>query len=74
MKHASNRAEDIEELFDQADEDRDGQISLTEFRSLMLTLDRQMRDEPVANSFVEIDSNRDGRIGFAEFRAWWLKA
>ncbi len=74
MKHASNRAEDIEELFDQADEDRDDQISLTEFRGLMITLDRQMHDDAVARSFLEIDSNRDGRIGFAEFRTWWLQA
>jgi Ca2+-binding EF-hand superfamily protein len=72
MKHASNRAEDIEELFDQADEDRDDQISLTEFRGLMLTLDRRMHDDAVARSFLEIDSNRDGRIGLAEFRTWWL--
>jgi Ca2+-binding EF-hand superfamily protein len=73
MKSASNRIEDIEELFDEADEDRDDQISLTEFRGLMLTLDRGMRDDAVAASFLEIDTNRDGRIGFDEFRSWWLR-
>lgn len=73
MDHQLNRVDGIEELFDQADEDRDGQISLTEFRGLMLTLNREMRDETATRSFLEIDSNRDGRIGFDEFRAWWLK-
>lgn len=73
MKHAENRLDDIEELFDQADEDRDDQISLTEFRGLMHSLDRHMNDSAVAVSFLEIDSDRDGRIGFAEFRTWWLR-
>lgn len=73
MKHAENRIDEIEELFTQADEDRDGQISLTEFRGLMLDLDRQMRDAAVSTSFLAIDANRDGRIGFAEFRSWWLR-
>ena len=74
MKHVDNQLDDIEQLFDQADEDGDDQISLTEFRGLMLTLDRKMHDDAVASSFLNIDANRDGRIGFAEFRSWWLRA
>lgn len=73
MKQNNPRIEDIEELFDAADEDRDDQISLTEFRSLMITLDRKMRDDAVADSFLKIDTNNDGRIGFDEFRSWWLR-
>jgi len=73
MKQTNQRIEDIEELFDAADEDRDDQISLTEFRGLMLTLDREMRDDAVATSFLNIDTNHDGRIGFDEFRSWWLR-
>jgi len=72
MKHTDNGLDDIEELFDQVDEDRDDQISLTEFRGLMLVLDRQMQDDAVATTFREIDTNRDGRIEFAEFRSWWM--
>lgn len=72
MEYAENRLDDIEELFDRADEDGDDQISLTEFRGLMLELDREMHDNAVATRFLEIDANRDGRIGFAEFRSWWL--
>ncbi len=72
MKHAENRLEDIEEMFDQADQDGDDHISLTEFRGLMLELDRHMHDNAVAASFIEIDTNHDGRIGFAEFRSWWM--
>lgn len=72
MEYAENHLDDIEELFDRADEDGDDQINLTEFRGLMLELDREMRDNAVATRFLEIDTNRDGRIGFAEFRSWWL--
>jgi Ca2+-binding EF-hand superfamily protein len=74
MKRADDRLDDIEELFDRADEDSDDQISLTEFRGLMFTLDREMRDDAVASNFLEIDSNHDGRIGFGEFRSWWLRS
>jgi Ca2+-binding EF-hand superfamily protein len=73
-RQRDDRLEDIEEQFDRADEDRDDQISLTEFRSLMLTLDRRMRDDTVAKSFLEIDANHDGRIGLEEFRSWWLRS
>ena len=73
MKSTDSRVEEIEESFTQADEDGDGQINLTEFRGLMLELDRQMRDEAVSTTFLAIDTNRDGRIGFPEFRSWWLR-
>jgi Ca2+-binding EF-hand superfamily protein len=74
MKTLPSQLDDIEELFDQADEDGDDQIGLTEFRGLMRVLDRQMRDEVASVRFIEIDTNRDGRIGFSEFRTWWLGA
>ena len=73
MKQIHNRPDDIEELFDEADQDGDDHISLTEFRGLMLTLGRHMSDVIAAGSFQEIDINRDGRITFPEFRAWWLR-
>jgi len=73
MKNSQNQSDGIEELFGQADEDADGQISLTEFRGLMLTLDRRMHDAVVGTTFLAIDANNDGRIGFTEFRSWWLR-
>jgi Ca2+-binding EF-hand superfamily protein len=72
VKRLDSRLDDIEELYDRTDEDGDDQISLTEFRGLMLDLDRHMQDSAVASSFREIDTNRDGQISFAEFRSWWL--
>ena len=72
MKQIENRLDDIEELFDRADENRDDQVTLQEFRGLMLALDRQMQETAVAATFLLIDTDRDGLLGFAEFRSWWL--
>jgi Ca2+-binding EF-hand superfamily protein len=72
MKKSEDRLDEIAAQFEEADEDADGQISLTEFRGLMLMLDRSMRDSAITSSFLDIDANRDGRIGLAEFRSWWL--
>ena len=73
MKSIEDRIDDITLHFRQADEDADGRISLTEFRSLMLALDRRLRDDAVTTTFLAIDADHDGRIGFPEFRAWWLR-
>jgi Ca2+-binding EF-hand superfamily protein len=73
MKATANRLDEIGESFAMADEDRDGQISLTEFRGLMLALDRRMGDSAVTTTFLAIDADNDGRVGFSEFRAWWFR-
>lgn len=73
MKKQADRMDEIQESFVSADEDADGKISLTEFRGLLLELDRHMHESSVTTTFLAIDSNRDGRIDFAEFRAWWLR-
>jgi Ca2+-binding EF-hand superfamily protein len=73
MKQTEDRANEIEEPFALSDEDGDGQINLTEFRGLMLALDRGMHDIAVGDSFLAIDTNRDGRISVADFRSWWLR-
>jgi len=74
MRRKENCFEDIEEMFDEADQDRDDHISLTEFRGLMTALGRHLRDDAAATQFEKIDGNHDGRIGFEEFRAWFLGA
>lgn len=72
MKQIENRLDDIEELFDRSDENHDDQVTLKEFRGLMLELDRHMLENAVLANFLQIDTNGDGHIGFAEFRSWWL--
>ena len=74
MKHTADRLDEIEVLFDQADEDGDGQVSLTEFRTLMSGLDSYIPASSLDTSFAKVDSDHNGRISFAEFRAWWLSS
>ena len=71
MNQADDRLDEIEELFEQSDEDGDGRISLTEFRGLLITLDRRLREPAVEEHFRRIDADHDGRIALGEFRAWW---
>jgi len=47
MNQLENRLDDIEELFDRADENHDDQVTLKEFRGLMLELDHHMLDNAV---------------------------
>jgi len=72
MKQLENRLDDIEELFDRADENHDDQVTLKEFRGLMLELDGHMLDNTVLTNFLQMDANGDGHIGFGEFRSWWI--
>jgi calmodulin len=72
MDISKDTLDEVEELFDEADEDGDGQISVTEFRTLMVELDRRKLRDTIDAAFTKVDANRDGRIGFAEFRAWWM--
>ena len=72
MDISKDTLDEVEELFDQADEDGDGQISLTEFRTLMVELDRRKLRGAIDAAFAAVDQDRNGRIGFAEFRAWWM--
>lgn len=73
MKATEDRLDEIQESFTMADEDGDGKINLTEFRGLMLDLDRRMNDSAVTTTFLAIDADNDGRVGFSEFRSWWLR-
>lgn len=72
MSSASDRIEEIEELFEQNDVDGNGDIDFAEFQSLMRELDESMSQHSLEIGFREIDNNRDGRINFDEFLDWWL--
>lgn len=72
LRHPAERSE-LRADFRRADLDHDGRISLTEFRSLLDTLESGMSTEEIAVGFAELDTDRDGSIGFDEFVAWWAR-
>jgi Ca2+-binding EF-hand superfamily protein len=63
---------EIDALFAQADQDHDGQINFSEFKTLVRELDGDMTDAELRVGFTETDVNQNSRINIDEFRAWWL--
>ena len=64
---------EIDALFAHADQDHDGQINFTEFKTLVSELDGDMTEAELRVGFTETDANQNSRINIDEFRAWWLR-
>ncbi|KAG8761361.1 hypothetical protein FRC14_004766 [Serendipita sp. 396] len=59
--------EDLMDVFKIFDRDRDGYISGSELKHVMLHLGDQMSDQEVDDLIWEADTDRDGRISYKEF-------
>jgi Ca2+-binding EF-hand superfamily protein len=62
--------EELLEVFERVDDNDDGTVSFTEFRSLMHEVGDLREDALLRAAFDRVDTNRDGRIDFEEMRAW----
>lgn len=71
MTHDERSLTDLSETFAYNDGNRDGRISLEEFKSLLDALDAGVGDEAARIGFAAIDTNRDGTIELDEFVDWW---
>jgi Ca2+-binding EF-hand superfamily protein len=69
---ASN--EELTRTFHELDGNRDGQITVTEFRAAMTARGEEISDEEVESIFADADSDRDGRISLTEFTDAWNRA
>jgi Ca2+-binding EF-hand superfamily protein len=74
MVGKSEELAEIDALFAQSDQDNDGQINFTEFKSLVRELDEELSEQELRVGFTATDVNGNGRINIDEFRAWWLSA
>jgi Ca2+-binding EF-hand superfamily protein len=74
MVGKSEELAEIDALFAQTDQDNDGQINFTEFKSLVRELDVELSEQELRVGFTATDVNGNGRINIDEFRAWWLSA
>ncbi len=61
------------ELFDQFDEDGNGQIDLIEFRKLIAALGVELDAAATEEAFDAIDTDETGLVDYPEFQAWWDK-
>jgi Ca2+-binding EF-hand superfamily protein len=70
MRSTDTLQDELEDIFERIDEDRDGIVSYTEFKGLMFEVGDLSSDDALRTSFARIDADHDGRIGFDELRAW----
>lgn len=64
---------EIKQSFDYNDGNRDGKISLEEFKDMLDELESYVGDSEARIGFAAIDSDHDGAIDFDEFLAWWTE-
>ncbi len=64
---------ELKNSFDYNDSNRDGKISLEEFKNMLDELESYVSDGEARIGFSAIDSDHDGAIDFDEFLAWWTE-
>jgi calmodulin len=64
--------EDLIQIFEHFDADRNGRIDRGEFRGLMHALGVKVPDTDLDGSFNAIDACGNGWIEFNEFGTWWM--
>jgi calmodulin len=67
-----NGLEDLIQIFEHFDADRNGRIDRGEFRGLMHALGVKAADTDLDGNFDLIDSGGNGWIEFNEFGTWWM--
>jgi calmodulin len=63
--------EEIREIFEHFDKNRDGVIQRSEFAALLDALDADLTPEEIQAGLDALDENHNGVIDFDEFVAWW---
>ena len=62
------------EIFSIHDKDRDGCLSVREFRNLVKDLNVNLSDEELNNTFVAIDGDNDRLITYEDMSTWFTNA
>lgn len=61
--------EDMRQVFDRFDKDKDGKISKGEYKAILRAIGRDESEREVSKIFQVADSNKDEHIDFKEFMA-----
>lgn len=64
--------EDLMQIFEHFDADKNGRIDRGEFGGLMQALGARAPEAELDSSFAVIDSCGNGTIEFHEFGTWWM--
>jgi len=71
MVSESDPDQEVREIFDHYDRDKDGVIELPEFARICEAAGMAMEEEELATGYADVDRDSDGTISWAEFVAWW---
>jgi Ca2+-binding EF-hand superfamily protein len=64
--------DELMQIYDHFDGDRNGRIDRGEFKRLMAALGADAPDEELDLGFEAIDEDGSGTIDFHEFKGWWM--
>ena len=64
----------LREKFSMHDKDRDGRLSVYEFRNFVKDMDVRLNDNELTNAFIAIDRNNDRFITFTDLATWYAMA
>ncbi|KAL1523527.1 hypothetical protein AB1Y20_018464 [Prymnesium parvum] len=64
-------SDECRRIFDEADEDKDGMLSILEFVNALKAMPEagQLDDEEATEVFVDVDADEDGLVSWEEFQA-----
>lgn len=71
-KAGTGAGDNLSQLFESFDTNKDGLIDEEEFGAIMEKLGWHSPAEVRSLEFAAIDSNSDGLVEFQEFAKWWL--
>ncbi|KAK8521395.1 hypothetical protein V6N13_077502 [Hibiscus sabdariffa] len=63
--------DELKRVFDQFDVNKDGYISVTELRDVLIAMGSNYSEEEVKRVMDDIDTDNDGYINFTEFSSFW---
>jgi calmodulin len=69
--HTPEDIEEIRDIFNHFDKDKNGTIDAEELAALLEALGADMSDEEMAIGLSVVDADGNGTIEFDEFAAWW---
>ncbi|KAE8662266.1 putative calcium-binding protein CML26 [Hibiscus syriacus] len=66
--------EELKRVFDQFDANKDGYISVTELRDVLIAMGSNYSEDELRRVMDDIDNDKDGYINFSEFSTFWTSS
>ena len=75
VEYNNNEAslQDVQQVFEIFDKDKNGFIDIFEMKEVMNVLGYDLNEEEIKDMFDEADFNKDGKVSFEEFKNLWCE-